>query len=161
MSTCAQALWLARYEYAAGRSEAALGAAERAVGFDPKAVEARFLVGMISEERGDLASAVGAYAKTVQLDKRHFKALNNIARIYATSNDTRLKNAEVAVGYAERANEICEGTNPVVLDTLARALAGRGRIESALEAARAAATLAPEDENIAAFLAELQKRPRQ
>ncbi len=66
-----------------------------------------------------------------------------------TCPDERFRNGERAAALAERANDLCEGQNPRVLDTLAAAYAAAGRFPEAVKAAHKAQQLATQNGNSA------------
>lgn len=156
----AQATWLARERLWEKNWQAALTNLRKACKFDMESAEPYYLMGLVHEELGRPARAVGCYSRAIQLDADHYRAMNNLAWIHATSSDPLLKNPEVAVRYAERADRVCEGRNAAVLDTLARSLTAAGDRQAALRAARRAAELAPENEEIRAHLKELEAGQR-
>ena len=151
-------MWLARRKYREGDREGALKNAERAVEFDGDSAGARYLRGLIREETGDPAGAIASYSKAAKLDPNHFRALNNIAWIYATSTEPPWRNPAAAVRYAERANAASGGENAAVLDTLAHSFAAAGRQSHAIEVAKRAAALAPDEAEIQAYARELEAR---
>ncbi|CAG1011111.1 hypothetical protein PHYC_04005 [Phycisphaerales bacterium] len=67
--------------------------------------------------------------------------LNMLARILATSPDDLVRNGAQALAAATRAAELTQHANPLVLDTLAAALAESGKPADAANASRAAAAL--------------------
>ena len=59
--------------------------------------------------------------------------MNDLAFLLATSRDPALRDGAKAVEYAEKANQLSNGNNAVVLDTLAAAYAGQGRYKEAVD----------------------------
>ena len=92
-------------------------------------------------------------SRNAQVRRRNTEVLNASMRL---PSPARREEAEAAVRYARKANFVCGGRNAAVLDTLARALAASGKRDEALTTARRAAELAPDDEEIAGFAAELE-----
>jgi hypothetical protein len=68
--------------------------------------------------------------------------LNQTARVLAVSPDASLRNGAEAVELARRAEALSKGNDPVVLDTLAAALAEQGSFEEATQTARRALDVA-------------------
>ena len=82
---------------------------------------------------------------------------NALAWVLATTPDQPLRNGAKAVEYAERANQLCEEKNPMVLDTLGAAYAEIGKYKEAVQTMQKAVELAKRQgrEN---FFQQLQER---
>jgi len=86
--------------------------------------------------------AIGYFRKYLARHSEDAGALNNLAWLLATSEWSPLPPDEI-VGYARRATEL-NPSNPVLLDTLAAALAHAGRFEQAEQTVRQARTIVRE-----------------
>ena len=76
----------------------------------------------------------------VGLGRSRYK--NNLAWILATGPQTPLRNGARALELANQANALTQGTDPVILHTLAAALAETGRFNDARRTAQKAIELA-------------------
>lgn len=94
--------------------------------------------GMIVQFRGDKAAAARLYLQAVQARHDHVPALNNLAMLWADSEETRLQALDLAMAAFVRAN-----SNPSVIDTLGYALIRNDRSEEALKVLDRALALAP------------------
>jgi TPR repeat protein len=72
-------------------------------------------------------------------------ALNNLAWLYATSQDPKLRQPTKAVDYAYRAVQLSKEKEPLYLDTLAAAYFAAGRQADAIASERKAMALVPSD----------------
>ncbi len=92
---------------------------------------------------GRVEEAIAEYELLLRLSPDDVDALNNVAWIRATHPDARMRNGADAVRRAERARDLLRASpNPIVLDTLAAALAEAGRFPEAVAACESAIALA-------------------
>ncbi|HWY50059.1 MAG TPA: tetratricopeptide repeat protein [Chthoniobacterales bacterium] len=90
-------------------------------------------------QKGLLGDAADHYEKALQSEPDSILPLNNLAWLMSTGPDDSLRNNEIAVQLAAKANRLSKNTNPVFMRTLAAAYAQAGQFESAIELARRAA----------------------
>ncbi len=90
-------------------------------------------------EKGLLREAADHYEKALQSEPDSILALNNLAWVMSTGPDESLRNNQIAVQLAEKANQLSKESNPVFIRTLAAAYAQAGQFENAIETARRAA----------------------
>jgi len=95
----------------------------------------------LSEENYD--QTINAYENAIRLNPNHIQALNNLAWLYATSEDKTWKNPQRALELAERAALLSRES--YVLDTLAESYYVNGDIQGALTAANQALINASEN----------------
>jgi TPR repeat protein len=103
----------------------------------------------------DEAQAVQLYEKAVL--KGNVLALNNSAWLYATSQDTTVRNPAKALEYASSAVKLSHETNPNILDTLAEAYYAQGHYDEAIHAEEKALTLEPHEPSFKERLAKYQQ----
>jgi protein O-mannosyl-transferase len=89
-------------------------------------------------QKGFLGEAVDHYEKALQSEPDSILPLNNLAWVMSTSPDDSLRNNEIAVELATKANQLSKESNPVFTRTLAAAYAQAGQFEKAIETARRA-----------------------
>jgi tetratricopeptide (TPR) repeat protein len=89
-------------------------------------------------QKGSLREAVDHYEKALQSEPDSILPLNNLAWVMSTGPDDSLRNNEIAVQLATKANQLSKESNPVFIRTLAAAYAQAGQFEKAIETARRA-----------------------
>jgi protein O-mannosyl-transferase len=89
-------------------------------------------------QKGLLGEAVDHYEKALQSEPDSILPLNNLAWVMSTGPDDSLRNNEIAVKLATKANQLSKESNPVFIRTLAAAYAQAGEFEKAIEIARRA-----------------------
>src|SRR5207302_2472530 len=89
-------------------------------------------------QEGLLGDAADHYEKALQSDPDAILPLNNLAWVMSTGPDDLLRNNEIGLKLATKANQLSKNTNPVFIRTLAAAYAQAGQFESAIETARRA-----------------------
>jgi Flp pilus assembly protein TadD len=135
----------------------------QALQLDPHCADARtgygLSVGQLGAAlaaQGKLAEAAGQYREALRVQPDQPEVLNNLAWLLATAKDDRLRNGPEAVRLAQRACELTQYRQPLLVGTLAAAYAEEGRFEAARSAAQKAITLAE-----AAGQSELAARNRE
>jgi putative PEP-CTERM system TPR-repeat lipoprotein len=91
----------------------------------PNDAQANFALGTVALERGERDVAARRYERVIEVEPRHFPALNNLAWIYSELGDPR------ALATAERAHEL-NSNDPSASDTLGWILLSRGDVGAAL-----------------------------
>jgi len=89
-------------------------------------------------QKGFFGEAVDHYEKALQSEPDSILPLNNLAWVMSTGPDDSLRNNEIAVELATKANQLSKESNPVFTRTLAAAYAQAGQFEKAIETARRA-----------------------
>lgn len=95
----------------------------------------------------DVPAAIAAYEKAVESNPRQVSSLNNLAWILATFPEDGLRDGRRALELAGQAGTLTENRDPVVLHTLAAALAENRRFDEALQTARTALQIAASQNN--------------
>ena len=90
---------------------------------------------------GEIADGIKQFEKTLQISPRSVPALNNLAWILATYSDPAFRDGTKALELAQEANEFSGGSDPVILRTLAAALANAGQFSKAVEVGQLALSL--------------------
>jgi Zn-dependent protease with chaperone function len=129
-------------------------AATRELVRDPHQPDLLTLLADIYQSRDRLAEAAAAYERAIALDPRQARALNNLAWLYATSDDPALRRPERALTLARRAADLDPA--PHVLDTLAESYYVNSRFAEATAAGRRALEAAAPGDR-AYFEAQLAK----
>jgi tetratricopeptide (TPR) repeat protein len=93
-------------------------------------------------KEGNTAEAVDHLKKALSADPGHLAAMNNMAWVLATDTDSSLRDGRQALELAQKAAELTRHEHPMVLSTLAAALAETGDYGKAVEQAHDARALA-------------------
>jgi Flp pilus assembly protein TadD len=125
-----------------GKIDEAISEYRLALQTNPALAEAHYNLGIAFLQKGDTAQAISEYQEALRIDPANTKVQNNLAWLLATCADASLRNGDQAVELARQANEPSAGTDPVILDTLAAALAEAGRFDDAARTAEKALELA-------------------
>lgn len=115
--------------------------------------DVRFLahLGGVAMSKKDLPTAERRYAELLTIEPKNVLAMNNVAWLMVE------RRAKDALAMAERAYRAAPG-NPLVLDTLAHALATEGQLAKAIEVQRKAVSLGPTQDQYRLHLARLLVR---
>ncbi len=92
----------------------------------------------------DNAEAIRRYRQAVE--QGYPRAHDRMAWLYATSKDPAFRNPPLAVEHAAKAVELSQGRNADFLNTLAGAYYVNGQLDQAMEVARKALALRPDDD---------------
>jgi tetratricopeptide (TPR) repeat protein len=120
-----------------GRLDDAIPYFQKAVEIDPDFAEAhQFLGAALYYARGRVQEALAQWREALRVRPDFLPALNEAARVMATSSEAPARNGPEAVKLAEHAVELSGGQEAIYLDTLAAAYAEAGRFDEAVETAR-------------------------
>lgn len=125
-----------------GRHDEAAAQYEEAIREEPDDARLRYLYAMALTMQGKARQAAGHYRDVLGLEPDNIEALNNLAWILAANPNAQVRSGSEAVGLAERACELTQHREPVLLGTLAAAYAEAGRFDDAAATAEKACTLA-------------------
>jgi tetratricopeptide (TPR) repeat protein len=120
---------------------------QRALQLRPDYAGAQNNLGNALLKKGSYAEAIAHYELGLQIQPTDASAQNNLAWILATCPDGALRNGAKAVALAQQAESLTGGGNPVILHTLAAALADDGKYAKAVETAQRALVLAEGQSN--------------
>jgi protein O-mannosyl-transferase len=90
-------------------------------------------------QKGLFGEAADHYEKALQSEPDSILPLNNLAWLMSTGPDDSLRNNEIAVELATKANQLSNESNPVFIRTLAAAYAQAGQFDKAIATAGRAA----------------------
>lgn len=123
----------------------------------PDSLAAHVNLGGVYLLQSKVAEAVGELREALRLDPGNLTVLSNLAWLLATCPDATIRNGAEAVTLAERAAELSQRRDPVILDSLGAAYAEAGRFPEAIRATQRALDLARPGGD-AATTAALQSR---
>ena len=127
---------------AKGREEDGLALLRQGMKIDPRSAEPHFRLASIMEMKGNFREAAMHYREGLRLDPKSTVALNNLAWLLATNPDATVRNGKEAVGLGEKACELAQWKEPVLMGTLAAAYAEAGDFQKAVETGQRARDLA-------------------
>ncbi len=97
--------------------------------------------------QGRLDEAISQYRRALQIEPENVMTLNGLAWVLVDDLRPHLDRAVEAVALAERAAELTNHNNPIILNTLSRAYAAAGQLDKAERTARQALKLASAGQN--------------
>jgi tetratricopeptide (TPR) repeat protein len=103
-----------------------------------------FRLASILEAQGKVAEAIAGYRQALQMNPDQAEALNNLAWLLASHPNANMRDGEEAVRLAERACELTQRKQPMLIGTLAAAYAEAGRFTNAVATAEQARNVATE-----------------
>jgi Flp pilus assembly protein TadD len=115
---------------------------QQALEMDPNVAEIHYKLANALLQLGRPAQAIAHYSQALKLRPGMDEAANNLAWLLATCSDRSLRDGERAVVLARQASEHSHNQNPVILGTLAAALAEEGKLSEAAVIAQQARQLA-------------------
>jgi Tfp pilus assembly protein PilF len=130
-----------------GRVDEAIPHFQRAVELMPDYVDAHINLGTAFLQKGNVGEAIAHFQEALQIKPAGPTGQKDLAWLLATCPDASLRNGNKAVELARQANALTGGENPLMLHTLAAALAEAGRFPEAVETAQRALHLAGAQSN--------------
>ena len=108
---------------------------EKALKVEPENSDFHCRLGLTMQLRGKIASSLEHYRRALELNPKNLEAMNNLAWIYATHEDNKIRNGAEAVRLARRACELTGYRQGAFVDTLCAAYAETGRFDEAVKTA--------------------------
>jgi Flp pilus assembly protein TadD len=129
---------------ALGKTDEAIAELETSLQFNPDSAPAHNNLAGSLYSLGRFREAVAHWRAGLHVEPNRLASLRQLAWALGTCPDAAVRNGGEAVSLAEKARQLSEGRDPVVLSTLAAAYAEAGRFSEAVETARRALALARE-----------------
>lgn len=129
-----------------GKEKEAVGDFNKSLIINPRMSSAYAYRGMCREKLGEYVAALKDYTSALAINPSDAGLHNNLAWLYATAGDEKVKDKTEALEHAKKAAELSHGKNAEILDTLARAYFINGQIKEAVEAEKKALKLSPDNE---------------
>jgi tetratricopeptide (TPR) repeat protein len=127
---------------ALGKTNEALKYLEQAISLKGANALYHYHRAIVLSQSGRKEDSIKAYEQTITLDDTFAEPLNNLAWLFATDADSKIRNGMRAVRLAERACELTAQKQAFLIGTLAAAYAEAGRFDEAAAAAQRAIELA-------------------
>lgn len=138
-----------------GRTDEAFPHFQRYAELAPEAIGGHANLGLVLRLRKDYAGAAREYERALALDAGHVPTLGNLSWLLATCAETSIRDGARAVELATKAVALTNQRQPMMLRSLAAALAETGKFAEALRTIESAIQLLTE-----APMVELLKRER-
>jgi tetratricopeptide (TPR) repeat protein len=119
---------------------------------DSSYAPAYYNLGNVLFEKGEINEAIAEYQAALKAQPNNVMLQNNLAHAIwtlATSPDASQRNGTAAVEFAQTADQLAGGNNPVILRVLAASYAESGRFPAAIETSKRALALATGQQNSA------------
>jgi Flp pilus assembly protein TadD len=130
-----------------GRMDEAITHLQKLVQLKPDDADGYNSLGYALMQKGRMAEAIAEFQNALQIKPADPTFQNNMAWLLATGPQASLRNGVKAVEIARQASGLTGGESPVILHTLAAALAEAGRFSEAVETAQHALRLAEAQSN--------------
>jgi len=132
--------------YKTGKDKEALRDFDKVLILDQRRIGAYVYRGLCREKSGQYVDARKDYTTALSMNPKDANVHNNLAWLYATAKDDKVKDNMKALEHAVKASEISGEKNAEILDTLAMVYFMNGNVKEAIEAERKALKLEPENE---------------
>jgi rhomboid protease GluP len=134
---------------------------EGLVGKNPSTAEGQMALADLLAERKLYALAVEHYEAALRIKPDLAVAHNNLAWLYATSDDPNFRKPQEALEHARRAVALSKGKQAAYLDTLAEAFYVNGQYEQAVRAQAQALSLEPDSKDLQEHMAKYRQAAAQ
>ena len=135
-----------------GRTDEAIAQYQEALKMDPSYAPAYYNLGNVLFQKGEINEAIAEYQAALKAQPNNMMLQNNLAHAIwtlATSPDASKRNGTEAVEFAQTADQLAGGNNPVILRVLAASYAESGNFPKAIEISKRALALATGQQNSA------------
>jgi tetratricopeptide (TPR) repeat protein len=126
-----------------GRPNEAVSAFRRAIALNPNVASLHFGLGRAFLQLGQDAAAMDEFRTALRLDPDNVQYLAYIAHVLAASENPDVRNGQMALVLAAKANALTGGGQPFVLDAVGMACAETGDYTNAVEVTQRALDLTP------------------
>ena len=129
--------------YKTGNCKEAIEDFSNALVLDSRLVQSYGYRALCCERMGDYLEALKDYTTALTMNPNDASIHNDLAWLYATAKDEKIRDNAKALEHAKKAAELSRENNAEILDTLARAYFVNGRAKEAKEAEEKALKLDP------------------
>jgi tetratricopeptide (TPR) repeat protein len=143
--------------YKTGNNENAIADFDAVILLDSRWAMAYVYRGLARVNRGDYAEALTDYTTALNLNGKDPVVHNDLAWLYATAKEEKVRDIKKALEHAKLAAELSHEQNAEILDTLARVYFLNGQIVEAIGAQEKALKLDPGNDSFKKALTSYQK----
>ena len=129
----------------------------QALGKTAETAEGQAVLAEVCYQMKFYSQAILHYQEALRRDPRLAEAHNNLAWLYATSEDQRYRDPQKALEHARRAVELTEWKEPNFIDTLAEAFFVNNRFDEAVQTQSKALKLAPDNREFQEHMEKYRK----
>jgi serine/threonine-protein kinase len=129
----------------------------QALGKTAETAEGQAVLAEVCYQMKFYSQAILHYQEALRRDPRLAEAHNNLAWLYATSEDQRYRNPQKALEHARRAVQLTEWKEPNFIDTLAEAFFVNNRFDEAVQTQSKALKLAPDNREFQEHMEKYRK----
>src|SRR4030042_2704016 len=140
--------------YRKGEEKKAIEDFDKVTILEPRSSSAYIYRGLCKLKGGDYQGALNDYKRALEMNSKDPSIHNNLAWLYATAKDEKFQDKLKALEHAAKAAELSNEKNAEILDTLARVYFINGKINEAIETAKKAMKLEPNNERFKENLKE-------
>jgi rhomboid protease GluP len=130
---------------------------EAALGKNPQTGEAQTLLAELCAEQKLFADAIAHYQEALRLEPNLAVAHNNLAWLYATSEDLKYRDPKAALDHAQRAVDLTHWKVAGYIDTLAEAHFANGDYQEAVNIQNKALALEPNNRELQEHMSRYRK----
>ncbi len=130
---------------------------ESVLGQNPRNAEAQEELGDLCQGQKLYQPAIEHYRQAIKMDPGLAVAHNNLAWLYATSEDPKFRNPAAALEHAQRAVQLTRWRTPEFIDTLAEALYANRNYAEAVKVQQRALALDPQNREYLEHMARYRK----
>ena len=126
-----------------GRFDEAMEQFAAAAQSDPADWHAPYLTGKVLLKQGRDPEAIPYFRQAVKLDPNNPRVLTYLAQVLASDENPQVRDGNIALAMAAKANDLTGGVQPAMLDALAMAYAEPGQFTNAQQAAQTPSSSPP------------------
>ncbi len=123
----------------------------------PRAADAQVVLADLCNSLKLYDEAVRHYEEALQIQPKLAVAHNNLAWLFATSDDPKFRNPQAALNHALTAVKLTNGKEPNFLDTLAESLYVNGKFKEAVDVQKKALQISPNNPEFQRHMLRYQK----
>jgi serine/threonine-protein kinase len=130
---------------------------EGVLGKNPRTADGQRVLADLYAEQKLYADAVAHYQEALRLEPNMAEAHNNLAWLYATSEDPKFRDPKAALEHAQRAVQLTQWKEPGFIDTLAEAYYAGGNYREAVKAQEKTLELEPDNQEYQEHMARYRQ----
>ena len=130
---------------------------EAVLGKNPQTAEGQRLLADLYADQKLYGDAIAHYREALRLEPNMAEAHNNLAWLYATSEDLKFRDPQAALAHAQRAVDLTQWKEAGFIDTLAEAQFAKGNYRDAVVIQNKALALEPDNREFQEHMSRYRK----